>query len=389
TISPTFQLQDGTNDLGYVSFHLSLGALATISTEDFDSVSAPALPGGWATSASSGAVAWVTSTSQAQSPPNSAFTPDVATSGVNELVSPPFPVPSAGAQFTFRHNYTTETGYDGSVLEIKIGEGAYVDILAAGGSFVVGGYNGTLNSGTPNPLTGRAGWTGSSGGFITTIVTLPATAVGQIVQFRWRFGTDASVSATGWYVDTVSLSAPTCCGDASAPFAVFTASPLSGAAPLLVGFTDSSIGTITNRFWDFGNGVTTNTTETSVLFTYTAAGTFHVSLTAQGTYGDSTVIRSNYITATNAVAVLATNGISLVSENCVNGGVDPGETITLSLGLKNLGTADTTNLVATLLAGGGVTAPSGPQNYGAIAAAGGTANQAFTFTAGGSCGDNL
>src|SRR6267154_1911193 len=37
-------------------------------------------------------------------------------------------------------------GLDGGVLEIKIGGGSYTDIVAAGGSFVSGGYNATLIS---------------------------------------------------------------------------------------------------------------------------------------------------------------------------------------------------------------------------------------------------
>ncbi len=32
-------------------------------------------------------------------------------------------------------------GYDGGVLEIKIGTNAFTDIIAAGGSFVSNGYN--------------------------------------------------------------------------------------------------------------------------------------------------------------------------------------------------------------------------------------------------------
>lgn len=388
-ISPTFQLQDDTNDLGLVTFNLPLGAIATVSAEDFDSVSAPSLPSGWTTTATGGGVPWVTSTAQSQTPPNSVFAPDVASASVNELVSPPFPVPAAGSQLTFRHSYATESGFDGGVLEIKIGGGAYGDILTAGGSFAAGGYNSTLATGTANPLTGRPGWSGASGGFITTIVNLPAAAVGQFVQFRWRMGTDDSVSGTGWYVDTVSFATPVCCGDASAPFAGFSATPLSGAAPLTVTFTDTSFGDITNRFWNFGNGVTTNTTATNFTFTFTTAGTFTVSLIAQGTHGDGTLTRANYITVTNPAAVLAADGYAVTAEKCVNAGVDPGEQVTLSLGLKNLGTASTTNLVATLLPSGGVTAPDGPRTYGAIAAGGGTGSQPFTFTATGSCGGNL
>ena len=80
---------------------------------------------------------------------------------------------------------------------------------------------------------------------------------------------------------------------AIAPIALFSASPTNGVASLTVIFTDTSTGTITNRFWDFGNG-TTNTTAASVTNTY-AAGTYTVSLMASGPLGASTNTQTNLI----------------------------------------------------------------------------------------------
>jgi len=60
----------------------------------------------------------------------------------------------------------------------KLEPTAYTDILAAGGSFTVNGYNHSINSGFGNPLGGRQGWSGTSPGFVTTMVNLPATAQG-------------------------------------------------------------------------------------------------------------------------------------------------------------------------------------------------------------------
>jgi uncharacterized repeat protein (TIGR01451 family) len=64
----------------------------------------------------------------------------------------------------------------------------------------------------------------------------------------------------------------------------------------------------------------------------------------------------------------------------VNGAVDPGETVTVSLALANVGSLDTVNLQATLLPSGGVTSPSGPQYYGALIHNGPSAARSFTFT---------
>jgi PKD repeat protein len=83
------------------------------------------------------------------------------------------------------------------------------------------------------------------------------------------------------------------------PTASFTGTPTNGALPLAVTFTDNSTGTITNRFWDFGDGTTTNTVATSVGHSYSVAGSNTVSLTATGPVGTNTQTRSNYIVAHN------------------------------------------------------------------------------------------
>ncbi|HJT82069.1 MAG TPA: hypothetical protein VJ719_12810, partial [Chthoniobacterales bacterium] len=67
---------------------------------------------------------------------------------------------------------------------------------------------------------------------------------------------------------------------------------------------------------------------------------------------------------------------------------DPGETVTVSLPVINVGGTSTTNLMGTLQASGGVTNPSGAQTYGAVGASQ-TASKQFTFTANGACGTNL
>jgi subtilisin-like proprotein convertase family protein len=89
--------------------------------------------------------------------------------------------------------------------------------------------------------------------------------------------------------------------------------------------------------------------------------------------------------------VLGKGATAFTSESCslANNAIDPGETVTLSFALSNIGTANTTNLVATLQTSGGVTAPSGPQNYGALIANGAAVSRPFTFTAATTCGQTL
>lgn len=80
------------------------------------------------------------------------------------------------------------------------------------------------------------------------------------------------------------------------PVAGFSASPTSGYEPLVVSFTDTSTGTITNRYWDFGDGATTNITGTSIDHTYATDGTYTVALTASGPAGSDTDTQADLIT---------------------------------------------------------------------------------------------
>jgi hypothetical protein len=206
-------------------------------TQNFDGVTAPALPAGWTTSSGGAESAWVTSTTQRDTLPNAAFSPDPSSVGSNALVSPVIPILSSSAKLTFRNNYSLEAsstatvGYDGGVLEIKVGTGAFQDILTAGGTFTSGAYTRTISSSYSNPLAGRQAWSGSSGGFITTAVNLPAAAAGQNIQLRWRCASDNSVSSTGWYVDTISISDLSCCTGAVNHAPVINAASISPVSP--------------------------------------------------------------------------------------------------------------------------------------------------------------
>ena len=116
---------------------------------------------------------------------------------------------------TFRHNFDLEAsdedsslGFDGGVLEISVDQGqTYHDVLDAGGSFVVGGYNRRISMDRGSPLAGRLAWSGNSGGFITTTVNLPSEVIEG--RLRWRMASDISGSRAGWRVDTVELVVPT------------------------------------------------------------------------------------------------------------------------------------------------------------------------------------
>ena len=295
SVTATLALQDGTNDLGTITFTLPLGLTAVFSSENFDAVTAPALPVGWSTTAGGGQSVWVTTTTQRDSQPNAAFSPDAATKGSNELVSAAFTLPANASQLSFRHRYELEPGYDGGVLEIKIGAGAYTDIVAAGGTFVSGGYTTTLSTG--NALGARQAWSGTNATFTPVIVNLPAGAAGQSVRFRWRCGSDASVSRAGWWVDSVAVTGAICCGDVVAP--VILAQPqstnaISGAA---VNFSVNAVGSAPLGYqWYFNSNAISGATATN----YSIA---NAAVTNAGNY--FVVITNAASSVTSSVAVLA------------------------------------------------------------------------------------
>jgi len=177
----------------------------------------------------------------------------------------------------------------------------------------------------PNILTNPVSITVTAG--VTATFSVVATGIPD-PSYQWRKdGTnlDGAVDATlviptaldpdvGTYSVIVSNGAGTVTSDDATltvvhapPVADFSASPRSGPRPLTVSFADNSTGVITNRFWVFGDGSTTNTTATSIDYTYTQLGTNGVSLTVFGFDGISSTNQPNYIVVTN-VAPQITSG---------------------------------------------------------------------------------
>jgi PKD repeat protein len=85
---------------------------------------------------------------------------------------------------------------------------------------------------------------------------------------------------------------------AETPSASFTASPTYGLASLNVAFTDTSTGLPTSWAWAFGDGGTS--TAQNPNYTYTALGTYAVTLIASNTGGSSTNTQANYINVLTA-----------------------------------------------------------------------------------------
>ncbi|HVM59668.1 MAG TPA: PKD domain-containing protein, partial [Verrucomicrobiae bacterium] len=166
-------------------------------------------------------------------------------------------------------------------------------------------------------------------GTVPLIVTFADTSTGTITSRSWQFGDGSVTNTTATTVvyqyntpgdDTVQLIVngpggsstnvqPNLIAVASVPppAAAFTATPTSGTVPLLVTFTDTSTGTITNRLWNFGDGSSVSVSGSTVLHQYTGSGTDTVQLAVSGPGGTSVDVQSNLIIV-NPESQSGTNG---------------------------------------------------------------------------------
>jgi hypothetical protein len=290
----------GTSVTNVIVSYYPLGSPTNVFSQNFDSVTAPALPSGWTTSATGAQLPWVTETTNVDTGPNAAYAPDATNVGLSYLISPTIALPTGQSQLSFRNSYILEPGPgdgdDGGVLEIKIGSGAFTDIITAGGYFVTGGYNFLIDTNYGNPLAGRYAWSGYSGGYIQTTVILPASASGQNIQLRWGCGTDngnGTAGLTGLHIDTINITNLVCgCCSTNTPVAnndsynAVSGHQLTVAAPGVLANDTGGIGPLS-----------------AILLTSPAHGTFSFS-----TNGGFTYTPAGNFTGTDSFTYEATDG---------------------------------------------------------------------------------
>lgn len=180
--------------------------------------------------ANGGPARWVTSNVNPDGGTANAFAASATTVGTTELISPSYVVSAGSIQMTFRNAFNFEdggaVGFDGMVLEISVNGSPFQDIIAAGGSFVTGGYNRTMSAGTGSPIGGRMAWSGLSGGttavptYITTTVNLPPSSMGQLVKMRWLVASDNSNVAGGDQGVRIDTITGTSCGTTAAAVSI-------------------------------------------------------------------------------------------------------------------------------------------------------------------------
>ncbi|MBC7884354.1 MAG: M36 family metallopeptidase [Saprospiraceae bacterium] len=158
------------------------------------------LPAIW-TATSNNATKWIATAAQSHSAPNSFF-------GINQAVTSDMMLamngnvtfPTTAPFITFWHNYNTEAGWDGGVVEISTNNGGVWTDL--GPSMTSNKYNATLGSGSN--LAGRSAFTGTSGGWLQTSIR-PKNFTNSNARIRFRCASDSNTKTVGWYVDDVVI----------------------------------------------------------------------------------------------------------------------------------------------------------------------------------------
>ena len=109
-----------------------------------------------------------------------------------DLVSPALLI-SANSWLSFYHRYETEPGYDGGRIEI-LSEGVWRPLSP------LEGYD------VPNvaALDWGPGYSGRSDGWCVGLIDL-SDWQGSVVQIRFRFASDESLSGAGWWIDDIAL----------------------------------------------------------------------------------------------------------------------------------------------------------------------------------------
>ncbi|MAB78609.1 MAG: cell surface protein, partial [Planctomycetes bacterium] len=77
------------------------------------------------------------------------------------------------------------------------------------------------------------------------------------------------------------------------PLSDFVGTPLTGAAPTTVSFSDTSVGAVTGWAWNFGDRATSNLANPS--HTYSTPGTYSVSLSTSGPGGVHSITKADYV----------------------------------------------------------------------------------------------
>ncbi|MEJ2720016.1 MAG: choice-of-anchor D domain-containing protein [bacterium] len=195
--------------------HTGVPSETGLLSENFDGVSAPALPPGWSTSTFSGASnPWKTSTTYSASGPNAAFCADYSSTSGNRLTSPSIVIPAnsnlVDVTFDITHNLehlTERRAWDGALLRIQVDDGSVHTLLAgAFASLFDPFYPWQIerSSSSTQPLQDLSCWSSNvTPNFNSVHLQFPGLA-GTTIKLLFDLGTDSNTgTSSGMFVDNV------------------------------------------------------------------------------------------------------------------------------------------------------------------------------------------
>lgn len=200
-VQATFQLYDGSNDLGRVRWPWPLGTWRMAWAESFDAPGLSGMPPGWEFEHSGVGWPWDLTSVFYDSAPRAAVILDPAGPSRHRLISPPNLITTTNAHLLFCHYFNTRPETHGGAVQLSIADGPFVEVTAAGGRIITGEY------------THPSRWSGDSAGWIATQILLPASAAGQRIRLCWDFQSEDYLAGNAWYIDDIRLlDGFTCCG---------------------------------------------------------------------------------------------------------------------------------------------------------------------------------
>jgi lysyl endopeptidase len=321
----------------------------------YESFGGGALPPGWSTAGSSGAVTWVASSAQSYDGAFSMFAQNISTVSDQRLATPAIGLPGE-ADFLFlnfqnwQHIEHWPAGgcYDGGILEISTNDGLTWSQVVS--EILEREYDGPVSTVHSNPLGGLQAWCGDPRDFWERYAVDLSPWAGQNVRFRFRFGTDSSVPRVGWFLDAVEVKAcfagapelafspssldfgEVVVGEASPP-QIATLSNLGGDAAAELAFELSGSEGFTFDATDCGTSLPAGEScEVSVVFAPIAPGAAQATLEASSHLGGAAELALE-----GTGAVLADLAVSKAADQPLVGN---GDTLIFIVTVENLGLAD-------------------------------------------------
>lgn len=100
------------------------------------------------------------------------------------------------------------------------------------------------------------------------------------------------------------------------PVTDFTATPMTGSAPLVINFTDNSTNNPTGWRWNFGDKSPLNNSQNPI-HTYQNIGRYSVTLTSSNTYGSNSLTKTNFINVTQPLIASFTSSTQRTKKNTI------------------------------------------------------------------------